>query len=126
MSDLERVMPQPVSLELHHETIQLLPLKVGQIPGFVRALSAVLKQVEGSEIDWLLLVGERGDEMLEAVSIASGKPRAWVDELAADEALLLAAKLVEVNADFFTRQVLPKLDNLFPPSLLGGSTSSSV
>jgi hypothetical protein len=36
-----------------------------------------------------------------------------VDDLAADDALLLAAKVMEVNADFFTRTVIPKLDGLF-------------
>lgn len=49
-------------------------------------------------------------ELLTAVSIAIGKPRAWVDELAADEAILLAAKVIEVNVDFFTRTVMPRLN----------------
>ena len=71
------------------------------------------QQLTASEIDWLTLFGERGDDLLSAIAIAVGKPRAWVDELAADEAILLAAKVIEVNADFFTRTVIPKLDGLF-------------
>ena len=51
--------------------------------------------------------------LLAAIAIAVAKPRQWVDDLAADEAILLAAKGSEVNADFFTRTVLPKLDGLF-------------
>ena len=61
------------------------------------------------------------------------KPRAWVDELAADEAILLAAKVIEVNADFFTRTVIPKLNGLFDPvkvppnaKAAAGSTPSST
>ena len=72
-------------------------------------------------------------EIADAVAIAVGKPRAWVDELAADEAILLAAKVIEVNADFFTRTVIPKLDGLFtqvklPPvaNAAVGSTPSST
>jgi hypothetical protein len=57
-----------------------------------------------------------------------------VDDLAADEAILLAAKVIEVNADFFTRTVLPKLDGLFTrvkglvpaPMPASGSTPSSA
>ena len=68
--------------------------------------------------------------MLSAISIAVGKPRNWVDDLAADEAILLAAKVIEVNADFFTRQVIPKLDVLFAttklPQVAAGSTPSST
>ena len=66
------------------------------------------------------------------MSIAVGKPRAWVDELAADEAILLAAKVIEVNADFFTRTVLPRLDGLIARTgataamATGGSTPSST
>ena len=79
------------------------------------------------------MFGERGDDLLSAIAIAVGKPRAWVDELAADEAILLAAKVIEVNADFFTRTVIPKLDGLFgqvkPPPIVkaaAGSTPSST
>ena len=122
MSDLETLIPQAVELVIDGEPLAIKPLKVGQMPAFLRAITPVMQQIGGDGIDWLTLFGERGDELLTAVSIAIGKPRAWVDELAADEAILLAAKVIEVNADFFTRTVLPQLDSLFgaaglPPSL---------
>lgn len=107
------------------------------MPGFLRAISPVMQQLTTTDIDWLALFGERGDDLLSAIAIAVGKPRAWVDELAADEAILLAAKVIEVNADFFTRTVIPKLDGLFtqvklPPVVksakaeAGGSTPFST
>jgi hypothetical protein len=114
------------------EPLAIKPLKVGQMPGFLRAISPVMQQLTASNIDWLALFGERGDDLLSAISIAVGMPRAWVDELAADEAILLAAKVIEVNADFFTRTVIPKLDGLFaqtklPPVMAAaGSTPSST
>ena len=50
-----------------------------------------------------------------------------------DQAILLAAKVIEVNADFFTRTVIPKLDGLFgqvklPPIVkaVAGSMPSST
>ena len=85
-----------------------------------------------SEIDWLALFGERGDDLLSAIAIAVAKPRAWVDELAADEAIRLAAKVLEVNADFFTRTVMPRLDGLIARTsataamATAGSTPSST
>jgi len=72
-----------------------------------------MAQLSAPQIDWLALFGERGDDLLSAIAIAVRKPREWVDDLAADDALLLAAKVMEVNADFFTRTVIPKLDGLF-------------
>lgn len=131
MSDLEALIPQSIELVIDGEPLAIKPLKVGQMPAFLRAISPVMQQLTASEIDWLALFGERGDDLLSAIAIAVGKPRAWVDELAADEAILLAAKVIEVNADFFTRTVIPRIDTLFaqtklPPVTAAGSTPSST
>ena len=128
MSDLETLIPQAVELVIDGEPLAIKPLKVGQMPAFLRAITPVMQQIGGDGIDWLALFGERGDDLLTAVSIAVGKPRAWVDELAADEAILLAAKVIEVNADFFTRTVMPRLDVLIArtSTMAAGSTPSST
>jgi len=135
MNDLDTLVPQGIELVIDGEPLVIKPLKVGQLPGFLRAISPVMQQISSTEIDWLALFGERGDDLLSAIAIAVGKPRVWVDELAADEAILLAAKVIEVNADFFTRQVIPRLDVLFataklpqgtPPTAATGSTPSST
>ncbi|MCK4124293.1 hypothetical protein ABXT21_21135 [Ralstonia sp. SM1864_UCD524_TZ4] len=129
MDDLDKLIPQPAELAVGGETLAIQPLKVGRLPAFLRAISPTLQQLKAPSIDWLELFIERGDDLLQAVAIAVDKPRAWVDALAADEAILLAAKVVEVNADFFTRTVLPRLDGLFAQvtqSAAFGSTPSSA
>lgn len=132
MSDLETLIPQAVELVIDGEPLAIKPLKVGQMPAFLRAITPVMQQIGGDGIDWLALFGERGDDLLTAVSIAVGKPRTWVDALDADQAILLAAKVLEVNADFFTRTVLPRLDGLIARTsaaaamATAGSTSSST
>ena len=131
MNDLDTLVPQGIELVIDGEPLVIKPLKVGQLPGFLRAISPVMQQISSTEIDWLALFGERGDDLLSAIAIAVGKPRAWDDELAADEAILLAAKVIEVNADFFTRTVMPRLDGVLAagmkvPPAKGGSTPSST
>ncbi|RAA09228.1 hypothetical protein [Ralstonia pseudosolanacearum] len=128
MDDLDTLIPQPVELVVGGEALAIHPLKVGRLPAFLRAISPTLQQLNAPQIDWLALFIEYGDDLLQAVAIAVDKPRAWVDGLAADEAILLAAKVVEVNADFFTRTVLPRLDGLFAQvtqSAASGSTPSN-
>jgi hypothetical protein len=115
MSELDLLIPPAAEIVVGGETLAIQPLKVGQLPAFLRTISPVMRKLTSPEIDWLLLFGERGNDLLTAIAIAIGKPRAWVDELAADEAILLAAKVIEVNADFFTRTVIPRLDGLFAP-----------
>lgn len=113
MTELDTLVPAGLELVIGGEALTIKPLKVGQLPAFLRAISPVMQQLTAAEIDWLALIGERGDDLLAAIAIAVSKPRAWVDDLAADEAILLAAKVIEVNADFFTRTVLPRFDSLF-------------
>ena len=127
MNDLEKLIPQAVELTAGGETLAIKPLRVGQMPTFLRAISPIMQHLTRSEIDWLTLFGEHGDDLLSAIAIAVAKPRPWVDDLAADEAIVLAAKVIEVNADFFTRTVLPKLDGLFTRAnaLVPAPTSAS-
>ena len=131
MNELDTLVPQGIELVVDGEPLVIKPLKVGQLPGFLRAISPVMQQISSTEIDWLALFGERGDDLLSAIAIAVGKPRVWVDELAADEAILLAAKVIEVNADFFTRTVMPRLDGVLAaglkvPAAKVGSTPSNT
>lgn len=110
MNDLDTLVPHGAEVTLAGETLHILPLKVGQMPAFVRAISPMMQQLARNHIDWLELFGMHGDALLTAVSIATGKPRTWIDALDADEAIVLAAKVIEVNADFFTRKVMPRLN----------------
>ena len=126
MSELETMVPQGIELLIAGEPLLVKPLKVGQLPGLLRAISPVMQQMASSEIDWLGLFGERGDDLLSAIAIAVAKPRAWVDELGADEAILLAAKVIEVNADFFTRTVMPRLNGEMGGLFAGTNTTGAT
>ena len=126
MSDLDALVPQAVELVIDGEPLAIRPLKVGQLPAFLRAITPVMQYLGGDGIDWLALFGERGDDLLTAVSIAIGKPRGWVDALDADEAILVAAKVIEVNADFFTRTVMPRLDGLIAQTSAVAATAGST
>ena len=125
MSELETIVPQGIELLIDGEPLLIKPLKVGQLPGFLRAISPVMRQMSSTEIDWLALFGERGDNLLSAIAIAVAKPRAWVDDLPADEAILLAAKMIEVNADFFTRTVMPRLNEQMGGLFAQASTATA-
>jgi hypothetical protein len=109
MSDLDILAPAETTLTVGGENLVISPLRVGQLPAFLRAIGPVAQQLGRGEIDWLAMLADHGDNVLQAIAVAVRRPRDWVDALATDEALLLAAKVIEVNADFFTRSVLPHL-----------------
>ena len=105
---LASLPPVPSSIVIGGESIDLSPLKVGEVPAFVRAVQPVAASLSASP-DWLALLAEHGEAVIEAVAIASRRPTDWVTGLELDDAVRLAEAVFEVNADFFIRRVLPSL-----------------
>ena len=100
--------PVPVTLVIGGERLELTPLKVGDLPAFARAVQPVAASLSASP-DWLALLAEQGEAVIDAVAIASRRPPEWVTNLALDDAVRLAEAVFEVNADFFIQRVLPSL-----------------
>ena len=100
--------PVPVTLVIGGERLELTPIRVGDVPGFARAVQPVAASLSASP-DWLALLAEHGEAVIEAVAIASRRPPEWVRGLELDEAVRLAEAVFEVNADFFIQRVLPSL-----------------
>ena len=104
--------PVPVTLVIGGERLELTPLKVGEIPAFARAVQPAVATLSASlsaSPDWLALLAEHGEAVIDAVAIASRRPPEWVTNLALDDAVRLAEAVFEVNADFFIQRVLPSL-----------------
>ena len=100
--------PVPVTLVIGGERLELTPLKVGDVPVFARAVQPVAASLSASP-DWLALLAEHGEAVIDAVAIASRRPSEWVTSLALDDAVRLAEAVFEVNANFFIQRVLPSL-----------------
>lgn len=113
---LEDVLGLPREINVGGEVLALKPLRIGQLPAFARAISPIIATVSTPPIDWLRMLGEHGDTVLVALAIAIDRPPAWVEQLDAGEALLLITQVIEINADFFTHQVLPQFNRLMAPT----------
>lgn len=118
--------PVPTSVEVGGQTIDITPLKVGELPAFARAVRPVAQKLS-AEPDWLLLLSVHGDAVLDAVSIACRRPREWVAGLDIDDAIRLAEAIFEANADFFIRRVVPQVTSVSSRinQLIPGATPSS-
>ena len=119
--------PVPVEIHVAAQTITLTPLVLGELPAFAKAIQPFTADL-AIEPDWLRLLGSHGEAMIEAMAIASRKPREWIAGLALDEAIFLAQSLFEVNADFFIQRVVPKLGEAVSRigSQLAGPTPASA
>lgn len=130
--DLSKLLPQPVELKIGGKILALTPLKVGELPAFSRAVAPVIAVVDSERVDLIGLLAEHTETVVTAVSIAVRAPREWINELTVGELVLLAAKVIEVNADFFTRGVMPSVTqalgtlSALTPAATAGSPSSNA
>lgn len=107
-TELETLITQPVEIEINGEMLEIKPLTIGQLTRVMKALKPALADING-DINITILAADHGDTLLSAVAAATGKDVAWLDKLQTDDFIRLAGNLLEVNADFFTRRVLPEI-----------------
>lgn len=95
------------TLTIAGQALTIEPVRLGQLGAFLRAVQPIAAELVKGEVDVVALLADHTERVLAALSAATGQPHAWVAALALDEAVLLAAAVIEVNADFFVQRVLP-------------------
>lgn len=90
------------------ETLDITPLKVGELPIFARTVRPFAGKL-GADPDWLRLLAEDGESVILALAIACRRPPEWVSNLALDDAIRLAEAVFGANVDFFIRRVVPEI-----------------
>lgn len=125
-TQFDALPPVPTSILIGGETLEITPLKVGELPAFARAVRPIASKLSPSP-DWLRLLSEDGESVILALAIACRRPPDWVSALALDEAILLAEAVFGANADFFIRRVVPEVTRVSNRigTLLSGVTPSS-
>lgn len=102
-------------LAIGEETVTVREFRFGQsgkaIPLSRGILGAIREaEIDTRDIDGNLgiiegLLGDHWNEVLELTALATGKPRAWIEELSAEDGNKLAMTMVAVNAGFFLRRL---------------------
>lgn len=111
------------------ELLSVQPFYFGQYPKAVKLLTPVVAALQSSGIvkfgqdgdvtkfslatDWPMrlpaVIADGGEAVMELLAFATGKPRAWFDRLPGDDGVALTRAVLEVNADFFARRILPAI-----------------
>ena len=107
-SQFAALPPVPETVTVAGVSLDIVPLKLGELPAFARALGPLAAKLT-AEPDWLRLLSEEGEALIQALSIACRQPVAWIEGLALDEAIRLAEIVFEANADFFIQRVVPEI-----------------
>lgn len=116
MTDLDVIQPAATSASFNGRAITIEPLKVGQLPAFARAVKpisgAIGTLIGGGGMDAIALmdmIGEHGESVVQAVSIATGVPVEELNSATPDQLVDLAAVAMKVNADFFKGRLTPAI-----------------
>ena len=92
--------------------ITITPIRMGKLQAFTAAVKPIagdLVEAIGGNGDMLTTIELHGDKMILAVSIATGLSVDELNDSEADEFVRLASAVIEVNADFFVRKLLPSV-----------------
>jgi len=98
--------PSPVVVTLSGGALELTPIRLGELPRLLAVMRPLASELS-ADPDWLPLLGQHGDSMLDLLAITTRRERAWINDLPLDDAVQLAAAVFEVNADFFVGRVVP-------------------
>lgn len=105
MSAIDTLVPPVRRLQVGGREVVVEVLRMRQIPEFSRAIAAPWSAIVDG--DYLLAIVECPDEVMQAITVATGLEAAFLADLRPDEFLALASAVFEVNLDFFARAVLP-------------------
>jgi hypothetical protein len=121
LDDLKTVFPMTKTVMVKGTPVEVSAYKFKQILQAFGFLSEIvielgyLPDVENPSMMAMLLFGALGkhpDEIIGLVKLATGKEDAFYDELSAEEGLDLVLAVWEVNKDFFSQKLRPKLELL--------------
>jgi hypothetical protein len=115
------LQPDKTYVKVEGEDIEVKPYTFGKLLRALKHLSKLSGIFEGSQenIEANLMRGlsEHGDDVLELISLATDLPIVYFDSIDAGEGLDLAVATYKVNESFFVKNLLPKLQELFPSDL---------
>ncbi len=89
------------------KTIEINPVIVGNLAAFVAAVMPIAQQMMRGDVVEALI--KHTDNVITATAIGACVPRDRLDASGTDALAILAARVMEVNADFFARRLLPEL-----------------
>jgi hypothetical protein len=103
--------PEPLILVVGGETLEVTPLRIGELPAFARAVKPIAAHLT-LQPDWMLILSEDGEALILAMALACRRQPEWLAALSLDEAIQVAEAVFEVNADFFIQRVVPQLQRV--------------
>ncbi len=126
-SNLKRLLPEPVEVEIDGEALAITPLRVAQLAKVLATAKPFLGQIQqGAEVELLEIAADHGAALIETVAISTGKEPDWVGNLMPDDFIKLAGAVIEANSTFFVQRVAPLIPGVGAKTETDGQTASNA
>lgn len=125
--ELAVLFPAPQPIDVAGKRIEVKPLSIRQLGRVAKAINPIVDSIDdGGEINFARLIGEHTEHAIAAIAAATGETEDWIAELPADQFIVLAKTVFEVNRSFFEGRVKPLIESLGSVITATVSTSSTA
>jgi hypothetical protein len=148
VNDLDILFPKGKDVQVGDSVITVLPFTFGMLPKIAEHVAPILRILvsagfaeistkgEGDDVmqtltlsptwmfNFLDIMAGSGERVLDFLAVALKIDRDFVDKLTPEEGISLIKAVIEVNADYFSKKVLPilkKKDPIAPEKVVSGS-----
>jgi len=108
MEELEELIPNEEIITVGGAEVIVSPVRARQFSQFARHARSIWHYMESDEIDINGLLENGTEEAIKLCATATELSEQKVGDLQMDELVRLLVKVIEVNADFLCRNVLPQ------------------
>jgi len=113
--DLNVLLPLSRSVVVKDETLTIEPFlfkDIKKVSGYVAIFRNNMAQGEKEDVSLLDIAINHSDEILEVIGLATSKDATWCGKLDVASVLELIGAIVEVNLDFFSRLLFPRVKEM--------------
>lgn len=111
------------TVQIGDDAVRVTPFKFRHLPRAAAMVAKYWTVFEGLSSDQELdaekalrllpeLIIDMGDDLFNLIEWCTGREPSWAQDLEVDDGITLLTKVIEVNFDFFTQQIAPKLQAL--------------
>lgn len=102
-------------VRVNGETLTIAPFGFGQLPLVAELVDEITTKLNGEQIDFMKILANGGESLMQLLSLATGKDREWFDEITDySEAVELISAVFELNKEQFIKNLLPALATVLP------------
>lgn len=110
-NEVALLFPQGKPVTLKGEIVIIKPFGFGKFPAVLKLMKGFKPPEDGTQVNTINIaemIADNADGVMDLTALATGKPRAWLDDVGMDEGVVLLKTIIEVNADFFVKRLQPQ------------------